>query len=83
MSISKAWYVTCENCGNPATVSTESPANARVIARSDDGFVRRRVDGTLTDLCMACRDKTTLDGIRPEWTTALKIEAIRRGINQF
>ena len=41
MSIARAWYIRCDNCGNPAEVSTESGASARDYAQSFDGFIRR------------------------------------------
>ena len=84
MSVSKAWYITCDNCGDPAAIDTKSPKAARQLARTVDGFTRRKVKDThddkhLADLCMACRDIPVLDGVRPEWTTDMALEAIERG----
>lgn len=57
--IAKAWYVTCDLCGNPTEVNTESAAAARRDAKSN-GFVRRRVRREMLDLCPACQTRRAL-----------------------
>ena len=51
--ISRAWYVRCDLCGNPADISTESAKHARRIARGE-GFQRKRVAGKMLELCRSC-----------------------------
>lgn len=50
MTISRAWYVTCNVCRTPAEISTESSVAARQLALVE-GFVRVKKDGRLVDLC--------------------------------
>lgn len=57
--ISKACYVTCDNCGDPAGVSTEGAKLARAYARAE-GFVRVRVMGKMVDLCVRCRPEESV-----------------------
>jgi hypothetical protein len=46
----RAWYVTCDRCGNPAQVECFSAKGARLQAQRTEGYVR--VDGK--DLCKNC-----------------------------
>lgn len=48
--ISRACYVTCDHCGNPADISCSGAKDARRIARGE-GFAR--VEGE--DLCPTCQ----------------------------
>ena len=66
MSISKAWYVSCSDCGAPADITADSAIAARRIAHRE-GFVRVRRDGFLADLCPACGSGWTGPTIKPPW----------------
>lgn len=61
MSILKAWYVGCDRCGSPASVSTWNARDARNVSQDEDGF--ERIDKE--DLCPRCAGKVW-DGAR--WT---------------
>lgn len=50
MAISKACYVICDECGDPAEISTEGADMARSYAKAQ-GFVRVKRDGKMVDLC--------------------------------
>ncbi len=56
--ISHAWYVTCDLCGDPSQISTESARVARKLAKQE-GYGRRRVAGKMLDLCGICLPKPT------------------------
>lgn len=75
MSISRACYVSCDNCGDPAPVVTEASAVVARGAARAEGYVRQRVDGVMCDLCPACAGATTLDGdrVRP-WNYNLRLD---------
>jgi hypothetical protein len=59
VSIARAWYVTCDFCGNAIggqhAMSVSSAADARQLAKSSGGS-RRRVNGQMADLCEGCTD---------------------------
>lgn len=40
--ISRAWYVQCDRCGDPAPVSVEGAVSARHYAQAEAGFVRHQ-----------------------------------------
>lgn len=62
--IQRACYVSCDNCGDPAEVTTDNDAKtARAIARRQK-YTRERMDGAFVDLCPACAGTPTLTGER-------------------
>lgn len=58
MAIAKACYVICDECGDPAAVSTEGAKVARQYARQQGYTTKPKND---RDLCSRC-NKTA-----PEW----------------
>lgn len=55
--ISKAWYVQCDRCLDPAPVSTNSRTEARLYARSEAGYIYKynRDDKKHEDICPRCK----------------------------
>ena len=69
--IATAHYVICDDCGDPAEVSTEGVKTARAYAK-DQGYARRYLNGKLMDFCPRChrRDpETDVVYFRWEWET--------------
>lgn len=58
MSIRRACYVACDECWDPAEISTTDAEEARRYA-ARQGYVRIRRDGRLVDLCATCAAEAT------------------------
>lgn len=57
MSMSTAWYLKCDYCGDAAAISTDGAVDARNLA-ADEGFRREKLpSGLMRDVCRRCRDK--------------------------
>lgn len=54
--IQKAWYVTCDKCGNPAEISTESRRESRNLAIKVNEFIYYNRQ----DICPFCQNKQKL-----------------------
>jgi hypothetical protein len=53
--IARAWYVRCDECGNPSEISTDSAKDAKAYARAQ-GYLVKRIDGRERWLCpWGCR----------------------------
>lgn len=50
MSVSRAWYIRCDDCGDPAEISTDSAQEALIYA-NNQGFIRVERGGKAVDLC--------------------------------
>jgi hypothetical protein len=50
--ISKAWYVQCDSCGDPAPISCEGRKQALEYAKIEAGFISK--EGK--DICPRCRE---------------------------
>jgi hypothetical protein len=51
----RAWYVTCDGCGDPAQVDCFSAKGARKLAQRTEGYIR--MDSQ--DLCPRCAKGAT------------------------
>lgn len=60
MAISRAWYVSCDGCGDPAPINTWSAVGARATAQ-DAGYVRARRGTRMMDLCPRCVEKLAIE----------------------
>lgn len=64
MPISRAWYVSCDGCGDPAEVSTDSVAEARAIAVREGFYERTVAGGRKLWLCRLCKRAADRSGQR-------------------
>lgn len=62
MAVRSAWYINCDNCGDPAEITTFGGATEARALASRQGYTRKKIDGRFVDLCPACTGIEVLTG---------------------